>query len=344
MSTTSSDAVAVPLDLGVLTTYLAGVGAPVVGPLTADLVAGGRSNPTYALGDGRSEWILRRPPHGHVLQSAHDMGRETRVVSALAGTRVPVPHVVAHCEDSSVLGAPFYVMDRLVGRTYRTREDTATLTEAQRAGLSQSLVETLVDLHEVVPDAVGLGDWGRPHGYLERQLARWGRQWESVRTTERVEVPELLRRLRATMPETRFPGIVHGDYKVDNVMVGLDDPTRIVGVLDWELSTLGDTLADLGLLVSFWDEVGQFHNPVTAGATAHPGFFTAREVVEAYAVRRGIDVDGLDWYVVLADLKIAVVLEQIHARHMQGNTVGDGFDDIGAMVAPLLARALERSH
>lgn len=343
MSTTS-DAPVVPLDLEALTSYLARVGAPLAGPLTADLIAGGRSNPTYGLSDGTSEWILRRPPHGHVLQSAHDMGRETRVVTALSGTLVPVPRVVAHCEDLAVIGAPFYVMDRLIGRTYRSHEDTATLTEVERVGLTRSLVDTLVDLHEVDPEAVGLGDWGRPHGYLERQVARWGRQWESVRTSERAEVPRLLQHLTATMPETRFPGIVHGDYKIDNVMVGLDDPSQVVGVLDWEMSTLGDTLADLGLLVSFWDEVGAFHNPITAGATAHPGFPSASEVVEAYATRRGIDVEGLDWYVVFADFKIAVVLEQIHARHVQGHTVGEGFDDIGAMVGPLLGRALERAH
>ncbi|MDQ6522923.1 phosphotransferase family protein [Nocardioides sp. LHD-245] len=330
------------LDGAALAGYLAAAGVELAGELRSSLLVGGRSNPTYALSDGSREWILRRPPHGHVLQSAHDMAREVRVVTALAGTPVPVPHVVAHCEDPAVLGAPFYVMDRLEGRTFRTREDTAVLAETDRAALAGALVDTLVALHDVDPAQVGLQGWGRPDGYLQRQLARWARQWEAVKTSERPEVGVLVERLAATMPVSRFPGIVHGDYKVDNVMVGLDDPARVVGVLDWELSTLGDTLSDLGLLVSFWDEVGRPFNPITAGATAHPGFPTADEIVESYARQRGIGVDDLDWYVVFADVKIAVVLEQIHARHLRGDTLGDGFDDIGDMVAPLLERALDR--
>jgi aminoglycoside phosphotransferase (APT) family kinase protein len=253
-----------------------------------------------------------------------------------------VPATVGLCPDRSVLDVPFYVVDRLDGRTLRTRQDTGTLTEAQRAGVTGSLLDTLVALHDVDPASVGLADWGRPDGYLERQVRRWSRQWEHVATVARPEFGELVQRLTQALPRTSFPGIVHGDYKIDNVMVDHADPTRIVGVLDWEMATLGDTLADVGLLVSFWDEEGSFHNPITAGATALPGFPGRADVVEAYATRRGIGFDDLDWYIVLADLKVAVVLEQIHARHLQGLTVGDGFDDIGDMVGPLLQRALDR--
>jgi aminoglycoside phosphotransferase (APT) family kinase protein len=252
--------------------------------------------------------------------------------------------VVGLCEDERVLDVPFYVMERIDGRTLRTQDDTADLDQSQRAALTGSLLDTLVALHSVDPAEVGLQDFGRPDGYLARQIGRWARQWASVATRELHEVGELVERLTRSLPVTRHPGIVHGDYKIDNVMVGHDDPTRIVGVLDWEMATLGDTLADLGLLVSFWDEVGGFANPITAGATALPGFPTRDEVVEAYAARRGVDVDGLDWYVVFADLKVAVVLEQIHARHVRGETVGDWFDDVGDMVAPLLDRALERAR
>lgn len=332
------------LDLAALTPYLdAVVEGGLAGPLVADLVAGGRSNPTYSLTDGTRAWILRRPPYGEYVASGHDMGREARVMGALGGSTVPVPAVLVHCEDDAVIGAPFYVMDRLDGRTYRTPDDTATLTEPQRAGISNAMLDTLVDLHAIEPASVGLEGWGRPDGYLERQVARWGRQWEAVKTGERAEPAVLLDRLTRSLPESRFPGIVHGDFKIDNIMVAPDDPTRILGVLDWEMATLGDTLADLGVLVSFWDEPGRFFNPVTQGATAQPGFPSAREVVEGYVSRRGISLDDLDWYIVFADFKIAVILEQIHSRHLQGTTVGGGFDDIGDMVGPLLERALERA-
>ncbi|MGU3498401.1 phosphotransferase family protein [Mycobacterium sp. C31M] len=311
--------------------------------LTSRLIAGGRSNPTYELTDGDRYWILRRPPVGHVLPTAHDMGREYRALSALYGTAVPVPRTIGLCEDTAVLGASFYVMDKIDGITLRTPEDTARLTPAQRKTLAGSAVHTLVALHEVDPAEVGLADWGRPDGYLERQLKRWQRQWEASATSPRPEVDELLARLGASMPDTRFPGIVHGDFKIDNLMVDRDDPTRILGLLDWEMSTLGDTLTDLGILCSFWDHEGEFFNPITAGATALPGFPTRDEIVDAYATARGVDVSDLDWYLVFADFKIAVILEGIHARHLQGHTAGADFEGVGDMVGPLLSRALERA-
>ncbi len=332
------------LDVEALGRYLSGtLPDGVRGRLQARLIAGGRSNPTYELTDGQSHWILRRPPYGDVLQSAHDMSREARVMSALEGTAVPVPRVVARCDDDSVIGAGFYVMDRIEGRTYRTADDTSALSVVQRSALTDSMLDTLVALHEIDPADVGLADWGRPDGYLERQVRRWARQWHAIKTSERPEVDELVTILERSLPPLRFPGIVHGDYKIDNLMVSVDDPTRILGVLDWEMSTLGDTLADLGILISFWDEVGRFHNPITAGATAHEGFPTGAKVVAKYAERRGIEIDDLEWYIVFADFKIAVILEQIHARHTQGTTVGEGFDDIGGMVGPLLGRARDRA-
>jgi aminoglycoside phosphotransferase (APT) family kinase protein len=206
------------------------------------------------------------------------------------------------------------------------------------------MVRCLVDLHAVDPDAVGLGDFGRAAGYLERQLTRWHKQWDSSRTRDLPAVAELIDRLGRSLPGHQGTGIVHGDFKIDNVMVRPEEPHRIVALLDWEMSTLGDPLADLGILVSFWDRDGELWNPISAGATAHPGFLTADEVVHRYATLRGdARVDDLDWYVVFADLKIAVILEGIHARHRQGQTVGDGFDDVGAMVEPLLERALDRA-
>lgn len=316
---------------------------PVGGQLHSRLIAGGRSNPTYELTDGDRYWILRRPPVGHVLPTAHDMGREYRALTALYGTAVPVPRTVGNCVDTALIGAPFYVMDRIDGITLRTPEDTARLTATQRTSLAQSAVDTLVALHEVDPAEVGLADWGRPDGYLERQLKRWQRQWESSATSARPEVDELHVRLRAALPDTRFPGIVHGDFKIDNLMVDRNDPTVILGLLDWEMSTLGDTLTDLGVLCSFWDHEGEFFNPITAGATAMPGFPSRDEIVEAYVAARGVDVLDLDWYLVFADFKIAVILEGIHARHLQGHTTGADFEGVGAMVGPLLDRALQRA-
>jgi aminoglycoside phosphotransferase (APT) family kinase protein len=324
--------------------WLAAVDAQPVGErLQSRLIAGGRSNPTYELTDGDRFWILRRPPVGHVLPTAHDMGREYRALTALHGTAVPVPKTVGLCENPELIGASFYVMDKLDGITLRTPQDTARLTPAQRRALADAAVQTLVALHEVDPAGVGLADWGHPDGYLERQLKRWQRQWESSATSPRPEVDELHRRLRAAMPDSRFPGIVHGDFKIDNLMVDRDEPTTILGLLDWEMSTLGDTLTDLGILCSFWDHEGEFFNPITAGATAMAGFPTRDELVDAYAQARSIDVTDLDWYLVFADFKIAVILEGIHARHLQGHTTGADFEGVGDMVGPLLNRALERA-
>lgn len=310
------------------------------GPLRSRLIAGGRSNPTYEVADDHRSWVLRRPPHGHVLPTAHDMAREFRVINALRGTAVPVPLALGLCTDRDVLGADFYVMEKLDGVTLRTREDTARLSAEQRRLLAERMVDTLVALHQVEPADVGLADWGRPDGFLDRQLRRWRQQWEASVTAPRPQVEELLRRLTDSRPARSLPGVVHGDFKVDNLMVGADDPTRVLGVLDWEMSTLGDTLTDLGLLCSFWDQPGELYNPITAGATALPGFPSRVEVIERYAAARDLDLDDLDWYLVFADLKIAVILEGIHARHLQGHTEGSDFADVGAMVGPLLDRAL----
>lgn len=345
LSTPGAGASRTELDLGALSQYLAhAIARPPAADLRAELIAGGRSNPTYRITDGERVWVLRRPPYGVYVQSGHDMKREVTAMFALQATAVPVPQVVATCEDSSVIGAPFYVMDELDGRTYRTQQDTASLTTEQRSILSRHMVQTLADLHNVDPAAVGLEDWGRPDGYLARQLDRWGRQWQAVATSERRQVAELLRRLEASLPASPHSGVVHGDFKIDNIMVDRTDPTDIIGVLDWEMSTLGDTMADLGLLISFWDEPGGLHNPITQGATALPGFPSADEVVQMYVEQRDVSVENLDWYVVFSDLKIAVILEQIHRRHLEGTTAGEGFADIGGMVEPLLDRALGRAE
>lgn len=344
MTATTPDVSPGQLDLAAVARYL----APLVpgglrGALRAELISGGRSNPTYLLADQTHQWVLRRPPYGTVLPTAHDMARECRVQRALRESAVPVPNIVALCEDDSVLGAPFYVMDRIDGTTLRGRKQTALLLPGQRAELGRGVIETLADLHQIEPDEVGLSGWGRPEGYLGRQLRRWVQQWEAGHTVDRRAVQEVVARLTRSLPETRWTGIVHGDYKLDNLMVDAAVPTRIVAVLDWEMSTLGDTLCDLGSLMSFWDEVGQPYNPVTEGATAHEGFPTGDAVAAIYAERRGIELDTLDWYIAFADLKVAVILEGIHVRYLQQQTAGEGFDEVGPMIEPLLERALERT-
>ncbi|MFT4262560.1 MAG: phosphotransferase family protein [Nocardioides sp.] len=314
----------------------------LAGPLRLDLMAGGRSNPTYLVSDGAREWVLRRPPHGHVLPTAHDMAREFHVLRALGPTVVPVPEAVLLCTDHTVLGTDFYVMERLRGHSLRTREQAEELNPQQRRDLSAALVRVLADLHTVDAEQVGLAGFGRPDGYLARQLRRWRQQWQSSRTGDRPEVERLLDELEHSCPESRYPGIVHGDYKTDNVMLAPEDPTRIVGVLDWEMSTLGDTMADLGILLSFWDQPDEPYNPVSVGVTALDGFLTREEVVDLYAALRGVDVTDIDWYIAFADLKVAIILEGIRRRHLQGQTTGEGFDDVGDMVDPLIDRARMR--
>ncbi|MGW0175320.1 phosphotransferase family protein [Rhodococcus sp. NPDC003322] len=332
------------LDLPSLADHLRGaLGGGLEGELTATLIGGGRSNPTYRLTDGARSWVLRRPPYGHVLPTAHDMKREFTVIEALGGTAVPVPRAVHLCLDESVLGAPFYLMDLVDGVAVGTPEQAADLTAGERRRLGFAFADTLAALHGVDPAAVGLAEFGRPDGYLERQLGRWERQWEASRTTHRPEVDVLLRRLRNALPQSDFPGIVHGDVKLDNVLVTREDRGRIATVLDWEMATLGDTLADVGIMLGFWDVPGEVPNPITRGLAALDGFPTRDEMLERYAATRGIDLPDIDWYVVFADFKIAVIVEGIAARHAKGETVGDGFDGVADMTATLLQRALDQA-
>ncbi|MFC9767339.1 phosphotransferase family protein [Rhodococcus jostii] len=330
------------VDLTALAHYLdSALDGGVCGDLAVSLISGGRSNPTYRVADADRTWVLRRPPYGHVLPSAHDMKREFTVIRGLAGTAVPVPDAVLLCEDKDVLGAAFYLMELVDGTPVGTVEQASALTPDDRRRLGLDLADTLAALHGVDPDAVGLGSFGRPGGYLERQLDRWARQWEASRTTDRPEVAVLLDKLRRALPTSHFPGIVHGDVKLDNVLASRDDAGKIVAVLDWEMATLGDTLADVGIMLSFWDQPGAVDNPVTKGLARLDGFPTRAELLDRYATRRGIEIPDIDWYTVFADFKIAVILEGINARHAQGDTVGGGFDDVGDMVGPLLQRALD---
>ncbi len=312
--------------------------------LTATLIAGGRSNLTYFVGDGTREWVLRRPPLGHVLPTAHDMGREHRVISALADTPVPVPRVDALCTDESVIGAPFYVMEKVEGRVLRDAGAVAALSADEAAACSRALVDVLASIHSVDPFAVGLDDFGRPEGYLERQVRRWGQQWERSKTRELPPLEELARRLQAALPRSGPPAIVHGDYRLDNTMLAPDDAGRIVAVLDWEMATLGDPLADVGLFLLYWGEADAQIVATGAALADRPGFLTPDEVVDRYARASGRPIDALDFYVALAAFKLAIIVEGIHARFLQGKTVGEGFEGMGDLVPKLVESALDRAN
>ncbi|MER0444756.1 phosphotransferase family protein [Streptomyces sp. Edi4] len=309
----------------------------VSGPLSARLIEGGRSNLTYVVTDGAGQWVVRRPPLGHVLATAHDMKREHRVISALHPTNVPVPEPVLLCEDESVLGSPFYVMEYVAGTPYRTAEQLAPLGSERTRAAVLSLVDTLVELHAVDPEAVGLGDFGRPDGFLDRQLRRWGKQLDASRNRELAGIDELHAALGRDLPASPAPTVVHGDYRLDNVLIGDDD--RIKAVLDWEMSTLGDPLTDLGLLVMYSAKLDLPHSPVstTAGAAGHP---SPVELIERYAARSGRDTSAISWYTAFAWFKLAVILEGIHYRYTLGQTVGAGFDRIGELVPVFIEHGL----
>ncbi len=331
------------LDVARLTDYL-DVHRPDLfdGRLTAQLLAGGRSNLTYAVSDGRRTLVLRRPPLAHVQASAHDMGREYRVISALGSTAVPVPATELLCADPGVLGAPFYLMERSPGIAYRRRSDVLALGPHGLRRLVFDLIDTLVTLHAVDPAAVGLGDLGKPAGFNARQLRTWRRQLDGLRSRDLPGIDRLAEQLARDIPDG--PGaLVHGDYRLDNVLIdGPAGAEHITAVLDWEMSTLGDPLSDLALLLLYADQpllAGDPYEQASAIGTV-PGYPAATEVVARYAQRSGRDVSNLGWYKAFAAFKLAVVLEGVYFRFEHGATLGTGFDGIADMVQPLVDRGL----
>jgi aminoglycoside phosphotransferase (APT) family kinase protein len=313
------------------------------GSLDIELIAGGRSNLTYRLDLGGSRLVLRRPPLGHVLPTAHDMSREYRVLTALNGTDIPVPTPLAICADVDVIGAPFYIMEYVDGLVLRTQADGENLTPGQARQLSERLVEMLAAIHHVDVAAVGLTGFGRPEGYMTRQLARWQKQWELSKTQEMPSYDRLVERLAAGLPADGDHTLVHGDFRLDNMLVTLgQDGERVAAVVDWEMSTLGDPLADLGLTLIYWadpDDAGWSDISIGAGITGGPGFLTRAELASRYAELTGRDVSGIGYYMAFGCFKLAVVLEGIHARFLQHQTVGEGFEREGFAVPVLIERA-----
>jgi aminoglycoside phosphotransferase (APT) family kinase protein len=312
-----------------------------VDALEFELIGDGRSNITYRVSVGERNWVLRRPPLGHVLPTAHDMTREFRVIAALADSDVPVPRALALCEDTSVNDAPFYVMEYTPGVVVGGAEMPDGFAEkpAERRAMSLALVDTLVALHAIDPDAVGLGTFGRPQGYVERQVRRWSQQWEHSSTGPLPEIDELIRRLRAALPESPAPAIVHGDYRLGNMALDPSDPSRVIAVFDWEMATLGDPLADLGYTLIYWADPGEKAGTLR-GVASSPGMLTRAEIVTEYAQRSGRDVTAVDFYQVLALYKLAIISEGIYARFVAGQTLGKKFEGTTRHTGALVQLAL----
>jgi aminoglycoside phosphotransferase (APT) family kinase protein len=311
-------------------------------PLSFERISGGRSNMTFSVSDAAGgRWALRRPPLGKRLGSAHDMGREHTVIAALQPTDVPVPPVAGFCEDESVNEAPFYVMEFVEGPILRSEEETKQFDEPQRRAIGERVVDTLVAIHAVDPDQVGLGELGRKQDYVARQLRRWHGQWEKSKTRELPQVDQVHERLSARIPEQGPATIVHGDYRLDNMI--LSPGGEIAAVVDWELCTLGDPLADVGLLLVYWSQAGDEFMPLFRPATVAPGFLEREQLKARYAERSGRDLSEIDFFVALGYWKLAVILEGVYARYAAGQygKTDDAFQEFEKVVERLADAAAE---
>ena len=313
-------------------------------PLEVERIRGGHSNETFFITRGAKQWVMRRPPRGPLLPTAHDVGREYRILTALAQTDVPTPRPILMCEDASVIGAPFYLMERLHGVVIRAELPGEFARDvAARRGLGIELVDRLAQLHAVDWNAIGLGDLARPTGYLERQLRRWTGQLDAARSRPLPDLDAVTEWLQTHVPESGPTTIVHGDYRLDNVMYADEPPARIIGIFDWEMATLGDPLADLGYLLSFWHEPGD-PNPGFQDAawaiTTQAGFPRRAELVARYAEKTGRQMDHVAFYVALAIWKLAILLEGSYSRHLAGTTDDPFFALLGEGVPALGASAL----
>jgi aminoglycoside phosphotransferase (APT) family kinase protein len=327
------------LDLGRVTDWLDHAKPGLrQGPLTAEVIAGGRSNLTYRLTDGQHRWALRRPPLGHVLPTAHDMAREYTVISALHGCTVPVPEPIALCADPDVLGQPFYLMSFVDGVVIESPDLVPDHTTARQ--VSETLVDTLVALHTIDPSRIGLAEFGRPDGFLQRQVARWHKQFQASVPDGMPIENTVVQQLQDRLPQQSRAGIVHGDYRLTNVLY-TPDLSRIAAVVDWEMATLGDPLTDLGLLYVYHERAGNTAT-VMPDFPSSKGFLSPAQMLDRYADQTGQSLAGLDWYIAFGYFKLAVIAAGIHARYLQGKTVGSGFEVFGQLRDSTLAAAADR--
>jgi aminoglycoside phosphotransferase (APT) family kinase protein len=317
----------------------------MAGPLFVEQFPAGHSNLTYLLRCGANELVLRRPPFGNQVKSAHDMGREFRVLSRLSKVFSAAPRPYIYCDDETVIGAPYYVMERRSGLILRTNAPSQLALDADMARrLSTALIDQLAILHAVDWRAAELADLGKPEGYVERQVSGWAKRYEQAQTGDVPEMNRIARWLSEHLPAESRAAIIHNDYKYDNVVLKPDDPAQIVAVLDWEMATLGDPLMDLGTTLGYWIEAGDPEplKQTAFGPTAVPGSLTRRELAACYEERTGLAVPNPLFYYCFGLFKIAVIVQQIYARYVRGNTRDERFARLGGLVT-VLARQAERS-
>jgi aminoglycoside phosphotransferase (APT) family kinase protein len=334
------------LDLAALDKYLRSLGIGRDGELRGEFISGGRSNLTFRVYDDATSWLVRRPPLHGLTPSAHDMAREYKVVAALQDTPVPVARTIALCEDDSVLGAPFQIVEFVVGQVVRRRAQLEALgTRSVIDGCVDALIRVLVDLHGVDPNAVGLGDFGKPNGYLERQVRRWGSQWELVRLPDDhrdADVARLHSALQQAIPQQSRTSIVHGDYRIDNTILDADDPTRVRAVVDWELSTLGDPISDAALMCVYRDPTLDLILSAQAAWTS-PLLPSADELADRYSLVSGTSLGHWEFYMALAYFKLAIIAAGIEFRRRmseQADGIDETYDVAPEVVAPLISRGL----
>jgi aminoglycoside phosphotransferase (APT) family kinase protein len=332
------------LDLKKLEPYLRRHLPQIEAPLLLEQFPCGHSNLTYLLRAGKFEMVLRRPPFGNRVKSAHDMGREYKVLSGLSPAYAPAPQPFLFCEDESVLGAPFYVMERRRGMVLRRKLPKGLeLSPAQVEKLCKSFIDNLATLHTLDYDDLGLGDLGKPTGYVERQVTGWSKRYEKAATHPWAEMEQVAKWLTKNQPVERAAGIIHNDYKYDNLLLDPVDPTRIVAVLDWEMSTLGDPLMDLGTTLAYWIEKADppHFQAAAFGPSTLPGSFTRRQLAERYAKHTGFEIPHLTFYFAFGLFKLAAILQQIYYRYANGLTQDERFAQFPQMVGLLGRMAAE---
>lgn len=332
------------LDLAALDGYLRSLDIARDGELRADFISGGRSNLTFRVHDDATNWLVRRPPLHGLTPSAHDMGREYKVVAALQGTAVPVARTVALCEDDAVLGGPFQIVEFVAGRVVRERAQLESLGRRAIDGCVDALIRVLVDLHSIDPASIGLGDFGKPDGYLARQVRRWGSQWDLVRLPDDRrddDVARLHKALQEAIPEQSRTAIVHGDYRIDNTILDADDPAIVRAVVDWELSTLGDPISDAALMCVYRDPALDLIIDTQAAWTS-PLLPSADELADRYSLVSGQSLGQWEFYMALAYFKLAIIAAGIDFRRRMSEQADgkDSSDDATDVVAPLISRGL----
>lgn len=332
------------LDMRRLGDYLAGNLPGSDQTLAVRQFGGGAANLTYLLDYGAQQYVLRRPPLGPVAASAHDMGREYRVLSVLHQAYPYAPRAFLFCDDLSVIGAPFFVMERRQGVVVRRTmpEAYAAMPNAARR-MSEALVDALAAFHAVDYDALGLGGLGKPAGFIDRQIEGWYRRWHAAKTADLPDMDAVYAWLKANQPANTRVSLVHNDYKLDNVMLAAGDPGRVVAVFDWDMCTLGDQLADLGALLTYWTEPS---DPPYLQATAmmplgEPGFLSRAELVARYAAKSGRAVEAIDFYHALGLFRLTVIVAQIYIRYARGQTQDSRFAAMEFMIPALARRARE---